>query len=182
MRLVITLSLFAFWLVLSGHYEAWLIAFGIGCAIAVALFSGHMGIADREGHPVAVREVWARLVRPTHVGYDREAPLRDLGAGRYRGRVELRLQAAADDQVRRGPLELAHGDSGGVHGTVSRVDARSADGRRLAAGRPGRRGRELGRIERAGFPGAERRRTGSLRGAPSGLGVAHSPREENGQD
>ena len=54
MRLIITLSLFAFWLVLSGHYEVWLIAFGIGCAIAVALFSGHMGIADREGHPVAL--------------------------------------------------------------------------------------------------------------------------------
>ncbi len=67
MRLIITLTLFAFWLVLSGHYEAWLIAFGIGCAIAVALFSGHLGIADREGHPIALLPraliYWAWLLK-----------------------------------------------------------------------------------------------------------------------
>jgi multicomponent Na+:H+ antiporter subunit E len=52
MRLIIALTLFGFWLVLSGHYEAWLVAFGAGCAAAVALFGGHLGIADTEGHPI----------------------------------------------------------------------------------------------------------------------------------
>lgn len=59
-----------------------------------------VSLADRKGHPVAAREVWAQLVRPTHVGYDREAPLRDLGAGRYRGRVELPLPGQWDLRVR----------------------------------------------------------------------------------
>jgi multicomponent Na+:H+ antiporter subunit E len=52
MRLIIALTLFVFWLMLSGHYETWLIAFGAGCSIFVALFAGHLGIADHEGHPI----------------------------------------------------------------------------------------------------------------------------------
>lgn len=59
-----------------------------------------VSLADREGHPIAARAVWARLVRPTHVGYDREAPLRDLGGGRYRGLVELPLPGQWDLRVR----------------------------------------------------------------------------------
>ena len=54
MRLIIALVLFVFWLVLSGHLVTWLVAFGVGCAVAVALFAGHLGIADREGHPIAL--------------------------------------------------------------------------------------------------------------------------------
>ena len=73
-----------------------------------------VSLADREGHPVAAREVWARLVRPTHVGYDREAPLRDMGAGRYRGLVELPLPGQWDLRVR-----VEH--AGGVYRAHRRV-------------------------------------------------------------
>lgn len=44
--------LFAFWLLLSGYFEAFLLSAGIGSALAVALFAGRMKVLDREGHPV----------------------------------------------------------------------------------------------------------------------------------
>jgi multicomponent Na+:H+ antiporter subunit E len=44
--------LFAFWLVLSGHYTPVLIAAGAACAILCALFAERLRILDREGHPV----------------------------------------------------------------------------------------------------------------------------------
>lgn len=79
MRIIIALVLFAFWLVLSGHFEAWLIGLGIGCAVAVALFAGHLGIADREGHPVALLPralvYWSWLVKEMIVSALRMARL-----------------------------------------------------------------------------------------------------------
>ena len=53
MRIVsLGLVLFATWLLLSGHYEALTIGFGILSCIAVAAIARKMHIVDREGHPV----------------------------------------------------------------------------------------------------------------------------------
>ncbi len=53
MRLVSTfLVLFAFWLLLSGFFTAFLMVAGAVTALLVVLFSRRMDIADREGHPV----------------------------------------------------------------------------------------------------------------------------------
>lgn len=45
-------SLLAFWLLLSGYFEPFLLAAGLGSAIAVALFARRMEVVDREGHPI----------------------------------------------------------------------------------------------------------------------------------
>ena len=44
--------LYAFWLLLSGYFEPFLLAAGAGSALAVVLLSRRMRIVDREGHPV----------------------------------------------------------------------------------------------------------------------------------
>lgn len=44
--------LFAFWLVLSGHYTPMLVAAGAVCSILALLAAIRMRIADGEGHPV----------------------------------------------------------------------------------------------------------------------------------
>lgn len=49
--LVIAISMFVFWLILSGHYGLWLVASGAVCSLAVALLARHMGYADAEAHP-----------------------------------------------------------------------------------------------------------------------------------
>ena len=46
------LVLFAFWLLLSGFFTAFLVGAGAGCALAVVLFSRRMALIDPEGHPV----------------------------------------------------------------------------------------------------------------------------------
>lgn len=48
----LTVCLFGFWLLLSGHFEAFLVAAGIGSAVAVALFARRMKVLDGEGHPI----------------------------------------------------------------------------------------------------------------------------------
>lgn len=48
----LTVSLFAFWLLLSGHYTAWLIGSGAVVALAVGWLGRRVGYGDREGHPV----------------------------------------------------------------------------------------------------------------------------------
>ena len=73
-----------------------------------------VSLADRQGHPIVASQVLARLVRPTHVGYDREAALTPVGAGRYRGTVELPLAGQWDLKV-----SVAH--AGGVYRTTRRV-------------------------------------------------------------
>lgn len=53
MRLVsLGVVLFCFWLLLSGHYTAMLMAIGAVSAAAVAALAWRMGIADAEGHPI----------------------------------------------------------------------------------------------------------------------------------
>jgi len=50
--LMIALVLFGYWLVLSGHYTPWLIAWGAISAVAVVAWSTRMRIADGEGFPL----------------------------------------------------------------------------------------------------------------------------------
>ncbi|HSG57499.1 MAG TPA: Na+/H+ antiporter subunit E, partial [Paracoccaceae bacterium] len=53
MRLVlISVTLFGYWLLLSGHYDMWLVASGGVLAVAVVLFSLFKGITDVESFPV----------------------------------------------------------------------------------------------------------------------------------
>ena len=69
MRLVSTfLVLFAFWLLLSGFFTAFLMVAGAVSALAVVLFGRRMDIADHEGHPVhlaprALLIYWPWLIR-----------------------------------------------------------------------------------------------------------------------
>ena len=46
--------LFVFWLLLSGIYTAFLIAAGVGCALAVTALAARMRLIDSEGHPVQI--------------------------------------------------------------------------------------------------------------------------------
>lgn len=69
MRLVSTfLILFAFWLLLSGHYTAFLTIAGALCALGVVLFARRMDVVDHEGHPVhlaprALLSYWPWLLK-----------------------------------------------------------------------------------------------------------------------
>lgn len=46
-------ALFAFWLLLSGHYTPFLLAAGVGSCVAVVVFSDRlMSVLDGEGHPI----------------------------------------------------------------------------------------------------------------------------------
>ena len=52
MRLIlIALTLFVYWLALSGHYEWWLIAFGAILSVLVVFFGWIKGVTDGEGFP-----------------------------------------------------------------------------------------------------------------------------------
>lgn len=48
----LALTLFFFWLALSGHYTAWLVGAGAVTAIVVAAFAWRSGAVDREGFPI----------------------------------------------------------------------------------------------------------------------------------
>lgn len=48
----LAIVLYAFWLLLSGYFEPFLLAAGAGSALAVVLLSRRMHIVDREGHPI----------------------------------------------------------------------------------------------------------------------------------
>lgn len=53
MRLIaLATLLFAFWLLLSGHYTAWLIGSGAVVALIVALFAHYARVDDEEGFPI----------------------------------------------------------------------------------------------------------------------------------
>lgn len=55
MRLVlIVIALFAYWLVLSGHYAAWLVAAGAILSVVVVTFCWTKGITDAEGFPIGL--------------------------------------------------------------------------------------------------------------------------------
>jgi multicomponent Na+:H+ antiporter subunit E len=47
-----TLTLFAFWLLLSGIFTPLLIALGAASSVGIALYAKRMNLIDREGHPV----------------------------------------------------------------------------------------------------------------------------------
>jgi multicomponent Na+:H+ antiporter subunit E len=59
--------LYAFWLLLSGYFEPFLLAAGAGSALGVVLLSRRMRIVDREGHPLqmiaAVVLYWPWLIK-----------------------------------------------------------------------------------------------------------------------
>ncbi|MDP1649621.1 MAG: Na+/H+ antiporter subunit E [Rubrivivax sp.] len=46
------LSLYVFWLLLSGYFTPFLMIAGAGCAAAVVLFTRRMQVLDREGQPL----------------------------------------------------------------------------------------------------------------------------------
>lgn len=55
MRLVlIVLALYAYWLVLSGHYDLWFTASGFLLSVAVLAFCWIKGITDAEGFPIGL--------------------------------------------------------------------------------------------------------------------------------
>ena len=60
-------TLFVFWLLLSGHYEPFLIGVGLACAAAMVWLARRMDLMDHEGHPVhlgaAALWYWPWLVK-----------------------------------------------------------------------------------------------------------------------
>jgi multicomponent Na+:H+ antiporter subunit E len=63
----LAVALFAFWLLLSGMFTPFLLAAGAASAVAIALLSRRMEIADREGLPLhfslAALTYWPWLVK-----------------------------------------------------------------------------------------------------------------------
>jgi len=62
------LTLFAFWLLLSGYSTAFFVTAGAGCAAAVVWLANRMKVVDGEGHPIhivlrAVLLYWPWLVK-----------------------------------------------------------------------------------------------------------------------
>ena len=60
--------LFVFWLLLSGHYTAFLVTAGAVSAVAVVLFCRRMDVIDHEGHPIqfgwgALNSYWPWLLK-----------------------------------------------------------------------------------------------------------------------
>ncbi|MEM6623754.1 MAG: Na+/H+ antiporter subunit E [Pseudomonadota bacterium] len=51
---LIAITLFGFWLVLSGHYVTWLVVSGAVLSVAVVAFCWAKGITDREGFPIGL--------------------------------------------------------------------------------------------------------------------------------
>ncbi|MDO9217597.1 MAG: Na+/H+ antiporter subunit E [Lacisediminimonas sp.] len=45
-------SLYLFWLLLSGFFTPFLLSAGVGCALAVVWFARRMDVVDAEGHPI----------------------------------------------------------------------------------------------------------------------------------
>ncbi|MBL6940705.1 MAG: Na+/H+ antiporter subunit E [Rhodospirillales bacterium] len=42
------------WLLLSGIFEAWLLALGLGSTVVVIIFANRMDVIDHEGHPIHI--------------------------------------------------------------------------------------------------------------------------------
>lgn len=47
------LTLYVFWLVLSGYFTPFLLTIGIGSAVAILIFAQRMDVVDHEGHPIS---------------------------------------------------------------------------------------------------------------------------------
>ncbi|CFX61080.1 Cation antiporter [Candidatus Filomicrobium marinum] len=52
------LFLFAFWLILSGHYTPFLLAIGLGSVALAVYVSSRMRVVDAEGHPIGLLSRW----------------------------------------------------------------------------------------------------------------------------
>jgi multicomponent Na+:H+ antiporter subunit E len=63
----LALALFAFWLLLSGIWQPFLIGAGLASALAVTWFARRMEVVDEEGHPVqlgsAMLTYWPWLLK-----------------------------------------------------------------------------------------------------------------------
>lgn len=46
------MTIFGFWLLLSGHYTNFLLVVGVICSALIVFFSAYMRIVDVEGHPI----------------------------------------------------------------------------------------------------------------------------------
>ena len=112
-------ALYVFWLLLSGHYSAFLLGAGALAAIAIAYAGRLFGYADREGHPVELIIVGRPLLALAGDG-DREVlplgvpdhPDAVAADGPARGEA----QGRAADRRRHGDLrELDHPDAGHHH-------------------------------------------------------------------
>jgi nitrogen fixation protein FixH len=73
-----------------------------------------VALRDGDGQAVKARLVRARLIRPTHAGFDTEAVLTDLGGGHYGGRIELKLPGQWE-------LRVLADHSGGTYQATRRV-------------------------------------------------------------
>ncbi len=98
-RVSLAIALFAFWLLLSGQTSPFLIAAGIGSALAVLAICERMGILDREGQPI-------------HLG---------LRAAAYWGWLTWEIAKSAWDVTK-----LILGPIGGISPTLVRVRASQA--------------------------------------------------------
>ncbi|MDA0983368.1 MAG: Na+/H+ antiporter subunit E [Proteobacteria bacterium] len=56
---ILTVLLYAFWILMSGFFTPFLLAAGFGSALLVAWLAHRMEVADREGHPFHL--TWAAL-------------------------------------------------------------------------------------------------------------------------
>jgi len=61
------LTLYGFWLLMSGYFTPWLMGAGFACAVLVVLFTRRMQLLDREGQPLhlvphAMLRYWPWLV------------------------------------------------------------------------------------------------------------------------
>ncbi len=60
-------TLFAFWLLLSGHYGPFLVTIGFLCALAMLWLARRMDVMDHEGHPIhlggAALSYWPWLLK-----------------------------------------------------------------------------------------------------------------------
>ena len=55
MRLIlIAISLFVYWLLLSGHSETWLVVPGAVLSLAIVILCAARGISDVEGFPIGL--------------------------------------------------------------------------------------------------------------------------------
>jgi multicomponent Na+:H+ antiporter subunit E len=59
-------SLYLFWILLSGFFTPFLLASGLGCCVAIVLIARRLGILDHEGHPIeflwrAISSYWPWL-------------------------------------------------------------------------------------------------------------------------
>jgi multicomponent Na+:H+ antiporter subunit E len=80
-------SLYAFWILMSGYFTPFLLAAGFGSALAVTWLAHRMEIADREGHPAQLtlqvfaylpwlaKEIWKSAIAVARIILDPKLPV-----------------------------------------------------------------------------------------------------------